>query len=695
MRKLLALGVCVSIFLCLFAGQVLAAQDDIVVTATISPNATTVHTAISVAPTSFPLQQETVVTVTIQYSATYVGSFPLTLQGSWGEGTLDTQSMPTIHSAEYVAASASTGYGGAVPVVDLNQRTVTWHIASFSSAASPQTVSFQIKTTSAYTGPLTVSFPVEASILSPVTSPIASKTIEYKYVFAPVSTATPTPSSDSSATPTVSPLSVAETTVSPTPLPTAVSQISVIKLVAVQSTGAHIGIGFSAPSAAVIEYGTHYDALTSRKRYRDLLKTHTVFLTDLLPQTQYYFRVRAVDTGLPLSEVYTFTTAGNEQPFTQEKDSPLSLVITRKGTVIAQDLVLGNREFVSTVPVAKNSIIDVYLEVPDATDIADITAAIRVKGVLGIVSDVLAQEETVSSVSHLTKIGDTHYSVKLKVPAESGQYELVGQLTYLSGGFQEQVLSHLEIKNSFTVLDGRTTEPLENATVYIERFNTNTQLFEPFPEMYGLSHNPAFTGTDGTLDVTLLSGKYRARVSHFTYEDTVVEFLVSLDNTVALPTVILQPKYGAFITFFAHTVPVITALLREVWQYCMSLSYSKQLLHFLLLGMGINCAAAIVYVWFIYHYPAFQLSELMYFHRKRMRTEFISLILFVLLKLVFWIAETGMMISMVYAYLFSLSFGLRVGLTLGILCLTTFTLYVSCEVIAAYLRHRKNRSECP
>lgn len=681
------------VFLCallfLGIGSSVVQAGDIQVTATIPPNSSTVSTSVSVTPTTYPIPQDTVLTVTIQYQATYSGSFPLVVQGAWGEGTLSSQSSPSIHSAEYVPNSATTGYGATAPIVDITNRTVRWNIPSFPSSASPQTIEFQIKTTSSYTGPLIVTFPVEATILSPVPSPTATESVEYQYG----AVATPTPTPIPSTTPTASPTLVASTSPTPSPSPTSTpvvaAQLESIKLLTVQDTAATIGVGFGAPTMLLLRYGTQHDQLAATVRYRDEADIHRVFLNDLLPQTTYYFRIYHPLTFEPLSEIYTFTTASISQAFTQDENAPISLVVTRKGTVISQTPVVSSREYVSAVPVPKSSVIDVHLEVPTATSIQDIVVEIRVKGVLGVINEAFAQEEVVSSVTHMKKIGDTLYSAKLKVPSESGEYELVGHITYVSGALSEYILSHFEVNNSFTVLDERTAEPLENVRVYVERFNAHTQLYEGLPDLYGLSHNPAFTGTDGSLDMTLLPGKYRAHVSHFTYTSTSVEFEVSSERALALPTVHLTPEHGHLLTFFSHAIPVMTTIFYEVWQYAGSISHSKQFLHFLLFGMSLNAALAILYVWVICHYPSFQLSEVMYAHRKRMKTEVISLVFFLVLKLIFWIAETILLISSIFAYLFTLSFGWRSGFALAALCLFTFALYVSCEVIGTFLRHKK------
>ena len=107
-------------------GAVLAQTDqgNIVVTGTVPPSPTSINLALSVVPNS-TVPQQTDLVYTITYSSTNTASVPITLQAHWDKGTISGALEPSVNVVEYQVGTASQGYGGAVPIVNLLDRTIT------------------------------------------------------------------------------------------------------------------------------------------------------------------------------------------------------------------------------------------------------------------------------------------------------------------------------------------------------------------------------------------------------------------------------------------------------------------------------------------------------------------------------------------------------------------------------------------
>ncbi len=669
------------------------AVNTITVTATIPPNATTVNASLTISSPEEPLPQDTEFTVTLSYEASYAGSYPFTLQGSWGLGTIDLLATPTVSSVEFVPGSAGLGYGNVVPVVDALQRTITWEMPSFPSSAGTQTVSFRLKTTHSYTGNQTVTFPVGAASISPVTTPVDTKTITYQYL-TPPATPTPTPTAIPVATATATPDSstATNTASTPTPIPTVVAEsqtLQKIELQNIQATSAQFAVFFSGASTLKILYGTSATDLNASLTYTEPKATHFPVLTRLESQTRYYLQLIELTTGKPQSEVFTFITASSDPTFGASA-SPMEVIISRNGTVVAQNIISTDRSFVQSLSVPEKSILDIHLALPDAQTVKALTTEVRAKGVLGIMTDALAADEVVSSLSEMEQLNDTIFAAKVKMPADIGDYELVSHIQYQNGILIEYVLSTIQVVDSFTVYDSRTRQPLENASVYVKRFNAFTQLYESLPASYGFSHNPSYTQTNGKIDITLLPGKYTAQVQYFSYASQEVEFAVLTNGKLSLPDVYLDPQRNVYVTFFMHFVPLVSRISHEAWHFTVQLSYSTQMAHFLLMFMSFMCFSAIVYVLLMCQYPQIHLSELLYMHRKKMTRKFASIVIFLFLKCVFLLAEVTLAISCLYAYLFFTYLSSAYGITLALLCAVTIILLLTADFISLYVQKKRN-----
>lgn len=139
-------------FLSLFIVRQNSAVDhNLYVTAAVEPTVNDFSVAISASePEGSEIYPTQVITFTLQYSVIPNTGFPMTLVASWEEGLIEGSGSNYVDVYDYVIGSATTANQGAVPVVDLLNKTITWDISRVDYSAVPHEVSFDLQVKSSF-----------------------------------------------------------------------------------------------------------------------------------------------------------------------------------------------------------------------------------------------------------------------------------------------------------------------------------------------------------------------------------------------------------------------------------------------------------------------------------------------------------------------------------------------------------------
>jgi hypothetical protein len=578
----------------------------ITITGSVPPKPTTVTVAVAANVTSV-VKQDDVITYTITYGSLNSAAVPITFQAVWDKGTVEGASDPTVETASYVIGSATTAYGGAAPVVDIFNKTITWSISSFPANTQNQTVSFQLKTSQGYTGDKTVTFPVIGRITSPTGVP--DKTVTTSYRYATPST-TQTTSSDATPTPSATPVTVstpanAGTTALATPGDGSDSLVvSAISIQAVGAQSAKIGIQLSKPGNASVVYGVSPGSLyNSGVTLNQNSSTITVALTQLQPASTYYFRVDGVatDTGVVASsDIFALQTAA-QQP--QAYNAPAAVTLSQnRATLMSQNL--EDELAVNALPViiTKNSVVDVNLNIPNSQEVSTVTAGIRVPGVLGAeTEDRVTSDDFSSVVASLTKIGQSMYAGKLRTPNNPGTYEIIGWVEDVYGNFSEFPLGNIKVVSPFTIIDASTKKPIEHVQVVLSLYNNQTKLYETISNI-GFLDNPSYTDAAGVIGSNLFPGKYQAAVTMAGYQPQTVVFDVGTADG-ELPTILLQRSPTILGGRAEYLYGAFTHYLNQELQFFSDLAGSEVIYEILLVIIGFFLTVFVGALLFLRAYP--------------------------------------------------------------------------------------------
>ena len=438
---------------------------------------------------------------------------------------------------DYVIGSATNAYNSTQPVVDLNNRTITWTIPNLPAGTTDQEVTFQLKTNSNYTGTIPVNFTVAAGMSNQYVT-LPNQTIHQTYLFDPsLITPTPTPTGLPTPTPTAAPgptSSQTQTnnpTATPTPQPTISAnpspppgslQISNISFPQISAAKATILVNTNTPSQVTLSYGTSPDALDQTSKTTTYTTSSLISLTDLLPDTTYYFRVQATDSlGQTItSEIFTLHTArGSYVPNALTGTA----VISSNGTVVLSEEVTSNTS-AGFALLPSNTDYDITLTLPQTANFTSLDTIVQ----NGLPID------TVSFVEREPGV----YVAHLKT-SDAGIYQIFLRSTDLNGNVAEQQLAYLKVINPLSVIEKNSGIPITNARVYLTYYDIKTNSYIPLSELLGTITNPVYSDAEGKISILLPPGKYRVDVGALFYDSQTIDFTLGPGNGQEFPQISL------------------------------------------------------------------------------------------------------------------------------------------------------------
>lgn len=511
-------------------------SNQISVTASVDPSVSNLPVAIesTTAGSNFP--QNTTLSYKITYGNNASTSIPLKIQAEWSKGTIEGSPSPSVDLLDYVLGSASNAYGSTSPVIDTVNRTITWTISSFPASTTGQTVTFSLKTNDSYQGSSLVDFTISARAISGSTvTPDQTVTQKYLYVSAsPTATPTPTPTSaPSSTTPTPTP------TATPTPAPAPLS-FSDISIKSISQSGGQILIQTNNNAILNFLYGENSSSFPNSIKTLTYQKQNEINVSSLKPNTNYYFKVTATDeNGKTItSDIFTFQTAA----ISAIPSVNLQSVLTTSG----DNVLLSPQASNPTQPNAPNiivlptqTILTIEFSLEKDIPLKEIQAILRNKNVLG--ASTIEVSDASSNYINLVETKPGVYTGKILSPA-AGQYDVFVKLTDFSGNILEQKIADLNVTTKFRVFKkGATNQPVENTRVLLYLYNSETKIYNVISPNVLSIQNPSFSLPDGTVDIVLPIGKYKAEISNIGYDSQIIYFSID-PYTGGYPTVYLQEK---------------------------------------------------------------------------------------------------------------------------------------------------------
>lgn len=526
-------------------GVNLQSNDQLTVSGQVLPPASAFEVAIEslATGTTFPQGQE--IQYQITYGSTHNSSSHLQLQAEWSLGTIDGASSPSVDILEYVVGSASNAYGGAAPVVDVVNRTITWNISNFPANTTSETVTFSLKTKAGYTGRELVDFDVIGRILQPVVIPDDIVTLQYQYVAPP----TPPPTNAGSS---------GESTSNP-PTATAVPgvegpsteplTISSVNFDTIGPTSTTVSVKTNQISDVTIQYGRSPDNVNQQTLSSVRQSSHQLTLANLEPQTQYYFKIVARNgASIVESEVFTFTTSVKESDVKIDQFS-----LTANGIALFSASVDPTNLRTVPIPYISAYEISIRLQTPVTFSKASIVARDK-------------HANTIFFESALVETQPGLWSVQIPASFISSQYSLVFTYQTIENNLANLPLIYINTISPLTLRDQVLGTPVERAQVEVFQYNPTTQLYQFISGNSILKNNPLYSDYSGVVPVVLPLGKYKIKITSPLHEYLEYDFEIT-DQTLALPQIHLQPTGVNVINMINYYKDTVTHFLEKGYSF--------------------------------------------------------------------------------------------------------------------------------
>ena len=564
------------------------ADQTINVTGTVPPQASDFQTALAT-DTDHTIPENSVVTYTVTYGSHLDYTDQLTIEASWGQGTINGTSNPSVSEMDYVTGSASHAYNSTSPVVDLVNHKLDWTIAAFPSQTTNQTVTFQLRTNMAYTGDQSVTFPIQVKLITPHFT-TASQSVTTTYLFDPGLVNPPTPTSPPGPTATPAPQPSVTTVTptatpiqSPTPSPTSSSAFSDITIFNLTSDTGQISFIVKQPGTVTLLYGTSPTNLGNPQTVTTS-GSGIVNLPKLLPKTQYYFQLISTGSnGTYYSEVFSLLTP---TPAQVAKVALPSFIISSENDILYSPTQTANTSGtltnpssqLPTVPVASTTSYTLSFKLTKFQDIKTVQILlehISPLSVLGFPTFAQAQGPVMYTYTAFNK-GNGLYSANITDNLPPGIYNAAIRIIDTTGNITTQQVANMHVLHPFITLDSKTKKPIADIRITLYRYDLQSKKYVLFPTTNGFE-NPIYTNTNGQASEQLPPGNYQAQYTHIGHKPKTIAFSIGSSPTDDYPTAYIEKApitpqavidyyQNAFSDWLGITLPYL-AQLKETYRY--------------------------------------------------------------------------------------------------------------------------------
>lgn len=539
------------------------------VTGVVPPKVTDYQLELDTDPTGVvTVGQNEEITFKITYGSMLKYPYQMTLEAQWYLGTLVGEGLYTFDVVSYVPGSASQAEGSTVPVVNLTNRTISWNISSFPSETTDQEVTFKLKTPLLRISDGNVEFKVKARIFtSRITIPDEEVSLTYIPSDAYVPTSTPTYTPTPTGLPTQS-----STTATPPPIstPTPIPLVADIKLHELDSTSAVLLVTSSKPAKITVYYGTS-QYLENSVVDSMLSISKKISLAKLQPNTTYFARVRATDAnGLTYITPEFFVFKTPKEPAINEEVSRRYYIGSTGVMLDSAYLTSSKQSFVFPI----DTMINIVLPFEDKSP-AQVYVKLVNNKVLGL------NNFTKNSYHERIRLLETQegvYSGQFLTSSTQGLYDLMIEKRQIDGDFSIEKLTQLNTVNPMKV-KGEAGEPVENARISIDIWNSRTKLYESLPvESIGLT-NPVKSETDGTFPFVLPNGKYKVHITSIGYKDVEESFDFSPSEEKYYPQFTMQRAPFSIFDLLRYFYEIVFDAYQHVSHYLDELYASYRFMH--------------------------------------------------------------------------------------------------------------------
>ncbi|OGK14604.1 hypothetical protein A2862_04030 [Candidatus Roizmanbacteria bacterium RIFCSPHIGHO2_01_FULL_38_41] len=537
-------------------------NDQVSVAATVPAKSTDGELSISGSETAgTTLSASTTVTFTISYRSLLSSSQPFEIVASWEQGLVEGSSSNYIDVFDYVVGSAETTDDGTAPVVDLENKTITWSISSLAPSASSHTVTFQleVKDSLSTSSKMSVDINVDGTIMS---TTLPQDTVSYYVQQAPTATNTPTPGPGPSATPGPHPSATPTPTVQAIPF-----RFKTVELIDISDTFVNVLITATKPSSLSLSYGLSPKNLTDRISDKQFLERRTLEISPLTPGTRYYFQVLLTDDqGTTIkSDVFTFKTALEGE-----------LVKIIESTILWRQLPLAviNQGIESTkkifIPQKKAIILNFQFDEPEKI----ISAFIKFENarVLGI-NNIAPQVNVVE-----TRLSETLKGIftgEILTPEVAGEYSFILKVHDTSGALRSQKLDYqLFVVEPFKVFDIKTKKPIENARLKLFHYEERLQDYVPTEESLAYYQH---TDEQGVFDLVLPVGQYIFEITAIGYEP--ISEKIEISEAHPQYKIFYLESDGSFLSLFSYLKSATTDVTKFLQRGIKSFFLSQRSMH--------------------------------------------------------------------------------------------------------------------
>jgi len=538
-------------------------------------------------PSGTSFEQDTTLTYQLTYGSQLSSNSNITVEAQWSLGTISGSGTPTVEILDYVVGSASDGYNSTPPVIDTVNRKITWTINSFPASTTNQTVTFQLKTNSNYTGSNSVSFDVTGRVLGPGAQS-ADSTVTKSYLYNSGITPTPTPTSiPATNTPSGDSDSTSSTTPTPTSIitPTATPQenleITNVEIREINTNSAKIYTAFNKSASVRVEYGTTPTNLNLTAFSINSLSESVILLENLERNTTYYFRIIANSSGETItSEVFTFKTSLRPTDITMSEGS---FLVISNNLLIYDQAIADKGKIDEKVILPLNSLFSFTISYQNSSQIKTIQAFLRKKFVLS------AHTSKFPASLNIT-LNETHpgeYTAQLTPNVEPGDYELYIRIHDKSGNIFEEKAAEFRIIKPFTVLEQGSKKPIEGAIIKLFGYNFTSKIYEEIDPSVLSIESPIKTLHDGTTNLVLQQGKYKAEITSLLFEPKTIEFVIGAKGHENYPTVFLKKVPFNPMLFLKYNFETIADYLKHASEFIDDTIKSNRVFELLALTLSV------------------------------------------------------------------------------------------------------------